>query len=441
MTDDNAAREQDPECTVGGSPHERLMILNAEMPSRRSSRKRHVVILDESLPVPLNRRAWLEALSLVEAGYEVTVISPMGGVGMALKHETLDGVRIIRYPQRAATGLAGYLVEYVPSMLFTTAWLLWLRSHRRIDALQGCNPPDLFWVLGLAGRLFGASYVYDQQDANPELSTAKWGGRRVGRLLRWFTEKLERASYDTADLVLVPNDSYAGIARERGNVEERRLAVVRNAPPVGHFHTLAEGHSPQGDSPFRFGYLGVMGSQDGVEVLVEAAAILRQVRPGLQFVVDLVGDGEARPRLERLAAELGVADRLIFHGYRQADYFVPLLATSHVCICPDPPTRFNNVSTMTKVVEYLAMGRPVLLFDLHETRSVAGAAGLMVDEPNPAGLGRAMARIAEERPLLDRLTVAAGNRLDELSYSWESSSLQLVSAYSRLFEDDEDLPA
>jgi glycosyltransferase involved in cell wall biosynthesis len=390
--------------------------------------------LDESLAVPLNRRAWLEARSLVEAGYEVTVISPKGGIGMTSRRETRDGVRILRYPQRAASGLAGYLVEYLPSMMFTTAWLLWLRSHRRIDVLHGCNPPDLFFVLGLAGRAWGSSYVYDQQDANPELSAAKWGNRRVGGLLGWITEKLEKASYHTADLVIVPNDSYARIARERGTVDQGRIAVVRNAPPAGHFHELAEGHGPKSDTPLRFGYLGVMGSQDGIEILVQAAAILRRIRPDLEFVVDLVGDGEARPRLERLAAELGVADRLVFHGYRQADYFVPLLATSHVCICPDPPTRFNNVSTMTKVVEYLAMGRPALLFDLEETKSVAGAAGLVVDEPSASGLGRAMARIADDRSLLDGLTAAAANRLDELNYSWESSSRQLIEAYSRLVD-------
>lgn len=409
------------------------MAVSADMPVRRTSRKRHVVILDENLPVPLDRRVWLEAQALAEAGYEVTVISPKGRDGMAARSETRDGVRILRYPQRAASGLAGYLVEYAPSMLFTTVWLLWLRSHRRIDVLHGCNPPDLFFVLGLAGRALGASYVYDQHDANPELSAAKWGNRRVGRLLRWLTKELERASYRTANLVIVPNDSYANIARERGTVAEGRLAVVRNAPPATHFRTLAEGHGPKVDSPFRFGYLGVMGSQDGVEILVEAAAVLRQIRPDLEFVVDLVGDGEARPRLERLAAERGVADRLVFHGYRQADYFVPLLASSHVCICPDPPTPFNNVSTMTKVVEYLAMGRPALIFDLQETKAVAGAAGLVVDEPNATGLGRTMARIADDRPLLDSLTAAANNRLNELSYSWESSSQILIEAYSRLF--------
>ena len=132
--------------------------------------------------------------------------------------------------------------------------------------------------------------------------------------------------------------------------------------------------------------------------------ILRQIQPDLQFVVDLVGDGEARPRLERLARERGLADRLVFHGYQQAEQFVPLLATSHVCVCPDPPTPFNNVLTMTKVVEYLAMGRPALIFDLAETRRVLGPAGLVVEESSADGLARTMARIAGDQPLLHELT-------------------------------------
>ena len=400
--------------------------------SGRMSPRGHIVILDENLPVPLDRRVWLEARALVEAGYEVTVISPKGHGAMATRREIRDRVRILRYPQRAASGLFGYLTEYAPSMLFTAAWLLWLRSHRRIDAVQGCNPPDLFFLLGLCGRAVGARYVYDQHDANPELSAAKWGNRRVGRLLRWLTERLEAASYRTANLVIVPNDTYARIATERGHVPADRLVLVRNAPPAAHFHQLAKGRGPESDIPFRLGYLGVMGSQDGVEILVEAAALLRQMRPNLLFAVDLVGDGEARPRLERLAAERGVSDLLVFHGYMEAERFVPLLARSHVCVCPDPPTPFNNVSTMTKVVEYLAMGRPALIFDLAETKSVMGSAGLVVEDSSALGLARAMARLADDRPLLEALTLSAGNRLSELDYSWESSGQRLIEAYSRL---------
>jgi glycosyltransferase involved in cell wall biosynthesis len=397
-----------------------------------ASGRPHVVILGENLPVPLDRRIWLEARTLADAGYGVTVISPKGRGDMARRREVRDGIEILRYPQRAASGLKGYVVEYIPSMLFTAAWLLWLRSRRPIAVIHGCNPPDLFFLLGIMGRAWGARYVYDQHDANPELSLAKWGGRRMGVLLHRLTLLLERASYRTAALVVVPNDSYARIARDRGKVPPVRLSVVRNAPPATVFATLAAGREPSTDGVFRIGYLGVMGSQDGVGWLVEAAAELASARPDLQFRVDLVGDGEKRPQLERLAAKLGVADRLVFHGYRQADYFVPLLATAHVCVCPDPPTPFNNVSTMTKVVEYLAIGRPAVIFDLEETRMLLGDAGLVIEEASPAALARALERLATDSELLRRLSYAAASRFGELDLAWEKSAAQLIEGYGRI---------
>jgi hypothetical protein len=172
--------------------------------------------------------------------------------------------------------------------------------------------------------------------------------------------------------VIVPNDSYARLAAERGGVPTERIAIVRNAPPGDRFRALAQGVEPPSDGSFRVGYLGVMGSQDGVELLIEALARSVRSAPGLDVHADLVGDGEARRGLEALADRLGIADRVTFHGYRPPEVFVPILAAAHVCVSPDPPTPFNDVSTMTKVVEYLAIGRPVVAFDLAETASVLG---------------------------------------------------------------------
>ena len=329
---------------------------------RTRSGRPHVVILDENLPVPLDRRVWQEAQALHGAGYRVTIISPRGAGEMAGLVETRDGIRILRYPQRAASGLAGYLVEYLPSMVFTTAWLLALRLRGRIDVIHGCNPPDLFFLLGRLAHLWGGRYVFDQHDANPELAVTKWGGRRMAGPLLRITQVLERASYATAAAVVVPNDSYARLAADRGGVPAERIVVVRNAPPGDRFRTLATGIEPLADGTLRIGYLGVMGSQDGVEILLEAVGHLRELAPDLRVHLDLVGDGEARPGLEGLAARLGIDDRIDFHGYQTAETFVPLLAATHVCVSPDPPTPFNDVSTMTKVVEYLAIGRPVVAF-------------------------------------------------------------------------------
>ncbi|MGH2407881.1 MAG: glycosyltransferase family 4 protein [Candidatus Limnocylindrales bacterium] len=397
-----------------------------------SSGARHVVILDENLPVPLDRRVWLTAQTLAEAGYQVTVIAPRGKGDMGRLVEHRDGIRLLRYPQRAASGLAGYLIEYPPSFAFTAAWLLALRIRGPVDILHGCNPPDLFFLLARVARLWGARYVYDQHDANPELATTKWGDRRLGRLLVRLTTAFERASYHAAAAVIVPNDSYANLALTRGGRAPEDVAVVPNAPPAGGFRELAGATTPSADGQFRIGYLGVMGSQDGVEILVDAIAALRADRPGIDVRLDLVGDGEARPALERRAADAGLGDRVVFHGYRAAEEFVPILARADVCVSPDPPTPFNDISTMTKVVEYLAIGRPVVAFDLAETRRLVGSGGTIVAEPTAAALAAELARLADDRVALGRLTDAAGGRFAQLDLGWEHSAERLLAVYDRV---------
>jgi glycosyltransferase involved in cell wall biosynthesis len=399
---------------------------------RTRSGRPHVVILDENLPVPLDRRVWQEGQALVAAGYRVTIISPRGDGEMGRLLEMRDGIRILRYPQRSASGLAGYLVEYAPSMVFTTAWLLALRLRGPIDVIHGCNPPDLFFLLGRLGRAFGARYVFDQHDVNPELAATKWGTRRSSRLLVGLTRTLERASYRTASTVIVPNDSYARLAAERGGLAPGQIAVVRNAPPGDRFRTLAKGVVAPSDGSLRIGYLGVMGSQDGVEILLDGVARMRETRPDLQVEVDLVGDGEARRALEQRADDLGIAGHVRFHGFQGPEVFVPLLAATHVCVSPDPPTPFNDVSTMAKVVDYLAIGRPVVAFALTETIGIVGDGGTIVEVATADALAAELVALADDRARLARLTAAAGRRIDDLDLRWEASAERLLAAYDAL---------
>jgi glycosyltransferase involved in cell wall biosynthesis len=400
------------------------------MPSAR--RRPHVAILVENLPVPLDRRVWQEATTLRREGWEVTIIGPRGAGDMRSLREVRDGIRILRYPQRAASGLSGYLLEYLPSLGFTAVWLAWLAIRRPVDVIHGCNPPDLFVVFGAIGRRLGRAYVFDQHDANPELSETKWGRRGIGGLLYHLTLALERASYRTASLVIAVNESYAELARRRGDVSPDRLAIVPNAPDVERFRALAAGTRPEGDTAaFRVGYLGVMGSQDGVELLIEACALLRH-RLARPLRIDLVGDGESLPALRRLAVERGLADSAVFHGYQTADTFVPLLAGVDVCVSPDPPTPFNDVSTMTKVVEYIAIGRPVVAFSLGETRRLVGPAGVIVTPATSAALAAALAELAEDGDRLGELGRHASTRIDELDLSWSRSAATLSAAYAGL---------
>jgi glycosyltransferase involved in cell wall biosynthesis len=381
--------------------------------------------------VPLDRRVWKEAVALRDAGWRVSVIGPRGDGDMRPLTETRDEIHLYRYPQRAASGVAGYIVEYIPSMLFTALWLLWVMGRHRVDVVHGCNPPDLFFVFGKLIRALGGAYVYDQHDVNPELSETKWGRRGLKGWLYRLTVALEGASYRTAGLVIVVNEAYAALARRRGGVSEDRLVVVPNAPDRAHFRALASGApSPPGDV-WRIGYLGVMGSQDGVDALIEAVAILARRRDG-PVRVDLVGDGEAKPSLVRLAQERGVD--ATFHGYQSAESFVPLLAACHVVVSPDPPTPFNNVSTMTKVVDYLAIGKPIVSFALDETVRLAGNAAHVVTPATPDALADALDRLAGDPALLERLEAAARRRLDDLDLSWSRSAATLVAAYARLID-------
>ena len=391
-----------------------------------------MVILVENLPVPLDRRAWQEALALHAAGWDVTVISPRGSGEMGRLRDQIDGIEILRYPQRAARGLAGYLVEYLPSMIFTAAWLLHRRMRGRVDVIHGCNPPDLFWLFGRIAVSEGGQYVFDQHDVGPELATTKWGGRGPrARVLAVITRWLERRSYGTADLVLAPNDSYRDIAVTRGGVSPDDVLVIRNAPDVARYRELADGALVD---PHRVGYVGVMGSQDGLDLLLDAWAIVTREADMTDAVLELVGDGEARSALERQAGRLGLGEHVRFHGYRRAAEFVPVLAACAVGVSPDPPTPFNDVSTMVKVVDYLAMGRGVIAFDLRETRTVAGKAAVIATPATAEGLASAMLRVMRDPGLGRRLGEAGSARVKSIRLDWSRSASDLVGGYARILD-------
>lgn len=389
-----------------------------------------VVVLVENLPVPMDRRTWQEARALADAGWDVTVIGPRGAGEMRRWRDRIDGVEVLRYPQRAASGLAGYLAEYLPSMLFTAGWLAWTRRRGRIAVIHGCNPPDLFWAFGVLARPDGTAYVFDQHDANPELSRTKFGERGIrGRVLHRLTLAMERASYRAASLVLAPNDSYADIARGRGRVPSERVVVVRNSPDVGAYRALAAGITP---SELRVGYVGVMGSQDDIETLVTAWRTVVDQPDLSAAVLELIGDGEARPALEAQVDRLGLRANVRFHGYLAPAAFVPILAACQVTVSPDPPTAFNDVSTMVKVLDSLAIGRPVVAFDLRETSRLIGEGGVILDEASAATLSAALIDLLRRPDEVRRLAEAASQRPEALRMGWVHSAEALIAAYDRL---------
>jgi glycosyltransferase involved in cell wall biosynthesis len=315
-------------------------------------------------------------------------------------------------------------------MLFTAGWLAWTRRRGRIAVIHGCNPPDLFWAFGVLLRPDGTAYVFDQHDANPELSRTKFGEHGIrGRVLHRLTLAMERASYRAASLVLAPNDSYADIARGRGRVPSERVVVVRNSPDVAAYRALAAGISP---SDLRVGYVGVMGSQDDIETLVTAWRTVVDQPDLAEAVLELIGDGEARPSLEAQVHRLGLDANVRFHGYLAPAAFVPILAACQVTVSPDPPTAFNDVSTMVKVLDSLAIGRPVVAFDLRETTRLIGDGGVVLDEASAASLSTALIDLLRRPDEVRRLAASASQRPEALRMGWSHSAAALIAAYDRL---------
>ena len=387
-----------------------------------------VLILVENLSVPFDRRVWQESRALSEAGYDVTVICPRGTARDTDPHSVIEGVHIYRYPLRAATGgPAGYLREY-GSALWQSFGLAWKLSRQcRFDIIQACNPPDLLFLVALPFKLQGAMFIFDHHDLVPELFESRFGGRGP---LRTLAVLLERITFALADTVISTNESYREVAIRRGKVRPELVHVVRSAPDLARFTRVPAEIGLRRGKRFLTCYLGVMGPQDGVDYALRAVAHLRDTLNRTDFHSVFIGSGDSFDDLVALSYELGIQDIVEFTG-RVPDAVVhSYLSTADVCLAPDPKNPLNDVSTMNKIVEYMAMGRPVVSFDLTEARVSAGDAAVYAapnDEREFAYLVGELLDDPDRRRSMGRI----GRERVEESLSWEISQRNLLAAYEQ----------
>lgn len=381
---------------------------------RTRGRARRVLIIVQNLPVPLDRRVWLQARALVDAGIGVSVICPRGP-GQPLV-ETLERVRLYRYPPPPRTvGRLSYFVEFAYCWLATALWSVVVRVRDGFGVIQACNPPDTYFALALAYKPFGVRFVFDQHDLCPEVFESRFGG--VGSLLHRGLLTLERSTYRSADRVIATNESYRRVAIERGAVDPARVTVVRNGPALEVF-------TPQAPQPaLRRGrehlccYVGVMGPQDGVDGLLRAVAVLVHEMGRRDVLVALLGFGDMEASLRRLATELDLDEWVEFTGRADTATIAAYLSTASVGLCPDPKTPFNDASTMNKTMEYMALGLPVVAYDLTETRVSAGEAALYVEEDDHRAFAKAVDRLLDDPERRVEMG-AAGRRRVEAQLAW-----------------------
>lgn len=386
-------------------------------------------MLLENNPFPQDGRVRREAASLTRAGYVVTVVAPRGR-GQPLREE-LEGVRVLRFPAvQRARGTAGYLAEYAVAMAGAFAGMLRALFTTGFDIVHAHNPPDTFVIVAAPFLALGKRFVFDHHDLAPEMYCARFG-RPPGGAVHRALLLAERLSLRAADLVIATNASYARLERERGGIPEERIAVVRNGPDLRRVRPVAPDPELRARAGTVIGYVGVMGRQDGVDVLLRALAALRRELRREDFYAVLVGTGEALPGLLRLASELGLADRVLFTGYVSDEALMRVLSTADVCVDPDPSNPFNDRSSMIKLTEYMALGKPVVAFDLPEHRVTAEGAALFAARDDERDFARQLARLMDDPGLRERLG-RAGRRRVETELGWERQERGLLRAYARL---------
>jgi glycosyltransferase involved in cell wall biosynthesis len=388
---------------------------------------RRVLILVENLPVPLDRRVWLEAKALAAAGYCVSVISPTGR-GWDERLEDIEGVHIYRYPQppEAREGAVAFGLEWVLSLWHMFRLSYRVQRERGFDVIQGCNPPDLIFLPALWWRLAGVRYLFDHHDVCPELFEAKFGRRGI----LWHAMRLfERLTFAAASVSIATNESFREIALTRGRMPPEDVFVVRSAPDADFRPNPKKGAAA---GVTRIGYVGVIGQQEGMDVLVSAAEhLIERLRRG-SVHFEIVGFGPELEHVKANVASRGLDGYFTFHGGRFGSDLVEVLSRCDIGVAPDPKNPMNDISTMNKVMEYMALELPVVQFDLIEGRASAGQAGLYAHANDPADFARKLAELIDDPQLRRRMGRVGRRRVDDVM-SWTHSKVQLLRAYDRIF--------
>lgn len=392
-------------------------------------RNLRVLMLIENLSFPMDRRMRQEAFALQAAGYQVIVICPRGTKLDRSGFDIVNGVVVYRYPLYwQGSGALAYLVEYGWAMLCTFSLMLWIGARHGIDIVHAANPPDLFSFLATPFRWIGKKFVYDQHDLCPETYEAKF--HRRDSLYKLLTA-LEKYSYKMADLVIAPNRSFHEIAVNRGRVPEEKVVIVRSGPDLEHFKSTAPQIALKLGRRHMVVYLGVMAEQDGVDIVVRAAHHVVATRNRRDILFVLIGDGESRENLARMAIELGVEQEVHFTGRIPDADLLPYLSTADVCVAPDPPLRLNQMSTMNKILEYMACHKPIVSFDLLESRRSADAAAVYVDGQDPLRFGDAILDLLDD-PERSRIMGEFGYERIRTRLDWSNSKRSLLAAYEGL---------
>jgi glycosyltransferase involved in cell wall biosynthesis len=396
--------------------------------SGMADRRPTVVFLIANQALPHDRRVWQECRSVRALGCRVIAISRMGGAGNdARAFDLVEDIPVHRYPLTSASGgVAAYSREFGGAVWHSARLLRQLARQTRIDVVHAGNPPDFLLLAGLALKRRGTRLIFDHHDLSPELYLSR---ARCRDPVYHAVRALERLSFRAADVVISTNESFRRIAIERGGKDPHDVFVVRNGPDLSRFGPLDPDPALRHGRRFLLAYAGVMGRQDGIDHALRALAALRRRRDDWHAV--LVGDGEVLPAMRALAPRLGLDGSVTFSGWLTHECVLRVLSSADVCLAPDPPSPANDASTMIKIMEYMALGRPIVSFDLPESRISAGPAARFAAGDDVELFAAHIDELLDDPVARARMADAGRERVAQ-RLCWEHSERELTRAYERV---------
>jgi glycosyltransferase involved in cell wall biosynthesis len=384
-----------------------------------------VLILLQNEPLPHDRHVLNESRALVGAGYDVTVICPRGEDHDREPYEDFEGIKIHRYvPRPADEGAAGYVLEYAAALRSMRKLARRLAAQQPFDLVHACSPPDFLLLAALSLRRQGARFVFDHHDLTPELFRARFGGGPM----HWATLLAEQVAFRSADVVLSVNDSYKRVAVERGRRDPDDVFVVRTGPDLSRFEPTAPDPALRRGKDFLLAYVGVMGAQDGVDEALRSLAELAAKRRDWRAI--FMGDGDVLAEMRQLSSRLGLEDCVEFMGWVEHDTICRVLSTADVGIAPDPSNPLNDLSSMVKISEYMAMSTPFVSFDLPESRLAAGEAALFAPSGDHVAFAALVSELLDDPARREAMGELGRRRVIEF-LAWEHQERALLSAYER----------
>jgi len=383
-----------------------------------------VCIIVENLPVPQDRRVWQEARALTEAGHQVSIICPKGP-GFERSRETLEGIEIYRHDIREGSGPLGYLIEYIWALVVELflAFRIYARTGFRI--LQACNPPDTIFLIGALFKLLGVRFIFDHHDLNPELYEVKFRRKDFFYQLVCLAERL---TFRTADVAIATNSSYRDIALTRGGMSPQRSFVVRSCPELSRFRLQPPRLELKEGNEHLVVYLGVMGPQDGIDLLLVSIEHIVKIKDRHDTLFVLIGDGTERLPLKTAAKSRGLDSFVKFTGRLPDSEVGAYFSTAEVGVAPDPKNAMNDKSTMNKILEYMGYGLPVVQYDLTEGRRSAADAALYARPNDPTDFAEKVLTLLDSEALRRELGQRGRKRIEE-SFNWETDKQVLLKAY------------